>query len=62
MFASLVRVLVELDGLGFRTPDRGLGGTLETLLSPRGGCGKALMLTDFRSDLEEAIAADTARG
>ena len=35
--------------------DKGLGGKLESRLSPRGGCGKELILTDFRNVLPAAL-------
>lgn len=52
----------ELGGFVFRAVPNGLPGRLGTLLSPRGGWGKELMLTDFRSVFVPATAADTARG
>lgn len=56
--------LVVLAVFDFRPPDdKGLGGWLGTLLSPRGGWGNELMLTDLRSVLPALFAvADAERG
>lgn len=49
----------SLDVLDLRervfSPESGLGGKLLHRLSPRGGCGKELMLTVFRSVLPAAL-------
>lgn len=45
-----------------RPADSGLGGRLDIRPSPRGGCGKALMLTVFLSVLPVALYPEAVLG
>jgi hypothetical protein len=47
---------------GLRAADSGLGGRLLSLPSPRGGCGKELILTVLRIVLPAPLKPDTERG